>query len=252
MKRSDRAYDRAGQTNPYFGVVTLNRFLSANLDAAGLREFFASGEEHVARVLAAIRAHLAADFKPRRALDFGCGVGRILIPLAREAGQAVGVDVSDAMLAEAKRNCRERNLDYVSFVKSDDRLSCLEGTFDLIHSLIVFQHIAPRRVEVLVRGLLAHLEPGGVGALHFTTRLRLRRRIANRLKKTLPPVNIAVNLYRRRPWNLGLIEMNSFPLHRVIGLLAEAGILSIYADFTGLCSGPHDDQGAMVYFQRPG
>ncbi|MGZ6243213.1 MAG: class I SAM-dependent methyltransferase, partial [Candidatus Binataceae bacterium] len=217
MKRSDRAYDRAGQTNPYFGVVTMNRFLSANLDAAGLREFFASGEEHVARVLAAIRAHLAADFKPRRALDFGCGVGRILIPLAREAGQAtVGVDVSDAMLAEAKRNCRERNLDYVSFVKSDDRLSCLEGTFDLIHSLIVFQHIAPRRVEVLVRGLLAHLEPGGVGALHFTTRLRLHRRIANRLKKTLPPVNIAVNLYRRRPWNLGLIEMNSFPLHRVI------------------------------------
>lgn len=252
MKRSDRSYDNVGRTEPYYGVITLERFLSAKLDAAALREFFATGESQVARVLATIRAHLAADFKPRRALDFGCGVGRILIPLAREAGHAVGVDVSDAMIAEAARNCRERNLTNVSFVKSDDQLSRLEGAFDLIHSSIVFQHIAPRRVEMLVRGLLAHLEPGGVGALHFTTWLPLRKRIVHRLKKALPPVNIAANLYRRRAWNLGLIEMNCFTLDRVTVLLAEAGIVSFYADFTGLCGGPNDDRGAMIYFQRPG
>ncbi len=145
MKRSDRAYDSVGQTEPYFGVISLDRYLSANLDAAALSEFFASGEAQVAQVLAMIRARFAADFKPRRALDFGCGVGRILIPLAREADHAIGVDVSDAMMAEAARNCRERGLANVSFVKSDDRLSRLEGTFDLIHSSIVFQHIVPRR-----------------------------------------------------------------------------------------------------------
>ena len=182
MKRADRAYDGIGRTEPYYGVITLEHFLRANLDPAALREFFATGEAQVASVLATIRAHLAADFKPRRALDFGCGVGRILIPLAREAGQALGVDVSDAMMAEAARNCRERNLTNVSFVKSDDRLSRLEGTFDLIHSVIVFQHIAPRRVEVLMRGLLSHLEPGGIGALHFTTWLPMRKRIIHRIR----------------------------------------------------------------------
>src|SRR6266478_6654761 len=127
MKRSDRAYDSVGETEPYFGVISLDRYLSANLDAAALSEFFASGEAQVAQVLAMIRARFAADFKPRRALDFGCGVGRILIPLAREADHAIGVDVSDAMMAEAARNCRERGLANVSFVKSDDRLSRLEG-----------------------------------------------------------------------------------------------------------------------------
>ena len=162
MRHADRAYDRVGQTEPYYGVITLERYLSANLNAVALREFFESGETQVASVLATIRTRFAADFKPRRALDFGCGVGRILSPLAREAGQAIGVDVSDAMMAEAARNCRERKLTNVSFVKSDDRLSRLEGTFDLIHSSIVFQHIVPRRVEMMVRGLLAHLEPGGV------------------------------------------------------------------------------------------
>ncbi|MGH7915740.1 MAG: class I SAM-dependent methyltransferase [Candidatus Binataceae bacterium] len=251
MKYADRAYDRVGRTEPYYGVLTLNRFLNANLDVAALHEFFETGETQVACVLATIRAHLAADFKPRRALDFGCGVGRILIPLARQAGQAVGVDVSDAMMAEAARNCRERNLTNISFVKSDDQLSHLEGRFDLIHSSIVFQHIAPLRVEVVVRSLLAHLEPGGVGALHFTTWLPLRKRIVHRLKKSLPPVNIAANLYRRRAWNFGLIEMNCFALDRVIGLLAEAGITSFYADFAGLYGGPKDDHGVMIYFQRP-
>lgn len=251
MKYADRAYDRVGRTEPYYGVLTLNRFLNANLDAAALHEFFETGETHVACVLATIRARLAADFKPRRALDFGCGVGRILIPLARQAGQAVGVDVSDAMMAEAARNCRERNLTNISFVKSDDQLSHLQGRFDLIHSSIVFQHIAPLRVEVVVRSLLAHLEPGGIGTLHFTTWLPLRKRIVHRLKKSLPPVNIAANLYRRRAWNFGLIEMNCFALDRVIGLLAEAGITSFYADFAGIYGGPKDDHGVMIYFQRP-
>ncbi len=251
MKYADRAYDRVGQTEPYFGVITLNRFCRSNLDAAAMREFFETGETHVALVLKTIRQRIAPNFKPRRALDFGCGVGRILIPLAREAREAVGVDVSDAMMAEAARNCRERNLSNVSFVKSDDRLSRLEGTFDLIHSSIVFQHIAPRRVEVLVRNLLAHLEPGGVGALHFTTWSPLHKRIGRWLKKALPPINIAVNLYRRRPWNLGLIEINCVSLDRVMTLLAEAGIRSFYADFTHSCWGPNDDRGAMIYFQRP-
>ena len=106
--------------------------------------------------------------------------------------------LSDAMIAEAARNCRERKLNNVSFVKSDDRLSRLEGMFDLIHSTIVFQHIAPRRVEILVRDLLERLGPGGVGALHFTTWLPPGKRILHGLMKALPPVKIAANIYRRR------------------------------------------------------
>lgn len=59
--------------------MTLNPFLRANLDAAALRQFFETVETH---------AHQAEDFKPRRALDVGCGVGCTLNLLAREAGWA--------------------------------------------------------------------------------------------------------------------------------------------------------------------
>ncbi len=64
-------------------------------------------------------------------------------------------------------------------------------------------------------------------------------------------VNIAVNLYRRRAWNFGLIDMNCFTLDRVVKLLGEAGIRSFYADFADLYGGPHNERGAMIYFQKP-
>jgi hypothetical protein len=60
MNRADRAYNRVGLTEPYCGVITLDRFLSANLDAATLHEFFETGEAQVAHVLETIRARLDA------------------------------------------------------------------------------------------------------------------------------------------------------------------------------------------------
>jgi SAM-dependent methyltransferase len=41
----------------------------------------------------------------RRALDLGCGIGRMLPRLAQSCALAVGVDVSAGMLAEARRRC---------------------------------------------------------------------------------------------------------------------------------------------------
>ena len=86
----------------------------------------------------------------------------------------------------------------------------------------------------------------------LTTWLPLRKRIIHGLKKALPPVKIAANLFRRRAWYFGLIELNCFTLDRTMVVLGEAGIRSFYADFDGLYGGPKDDRGAMIYFQKPG
>src|SRR6266496_3346600 len=97
---SDRAWGELGRTQPY----------SAILEHGSRAEFFASGEEHVAGILQIVRERIDPGYRPTRALDFGCGVGRILIPLARLCDEAAGVDVSSAMRAEARRNCDERGL----------------------------------------------------------------------------------------------------------------------------------------------
>jgi ubiquinone/menaquinone biosynthesis C-methylase UbiE len=71
--------------------------------------------------LADVRSHLDADYQPKRCVEFGCGVGRIVIRLAGLPEKLICVNVSDHMLAEAVSNFGNKNVENVSFVKSDDQ-----------------------------------------------------------------------------------------------------------------------------------
>ena len=103
-KDSDSHWERFGEQDPYFGVLSSEEFKSNRLDDATREIFFVSGEEHVDHVFTTIKTHITPDFHASKALDFGCGVGRIIIPLAKRCDEAVGVDVSIAMLEEALKS----------------------------------------------------------------------------------------------------------------------------------------------------
>ncbi len=75
-------------------------------------------------------------------LDIGCGVGRHSIELAKRGYKVTGIDISYGMLAEAKKNAKEINVDVewihtnaMQFIpnKSYDAAICLcEGAFCLL------------------------------------------------------------------------------------------------------------------------
>jgi 2-polyprenyl-3-methyl-5-hydroxy-6-metoxy-1,4-benzoquinol methylase len=165
---TDVAWEEWGRRDPYFGVITDQKFRRSEFDDRSKKEFFESGESHVHGVLATIRRHIDPAFTPRTVADFGCGVGRLLIPFAKIADEVVGLDVSKSMLEEARRNCDEQGLRNVRLCVSDDSLSAVSESFDLIHSCIVFQHIPLERGRAIFSKLLLHLRPGGVGAIHLT------------------------------------------------------------------------------------
>jgi SAM-dependent methyltransferase len=244
--RSDAAWRAYGDRDPYYGVLSADRYRSANLDEAARREFFASGEAHVDRLLGILGA-LYGPVSPRRALDLGCGVGRIAIPFARRCGEVVGVDVAPGMLAEAARNCRDRGVSNVVLAPADDRLSAVSGTFDLIHSYIVFQHVAPRRGLALARLLLGRLDPGGIGALHFThgRTASPARRALQRLRRAVPLVHRLANAVQRRPQDPPM-EMNAYDLGQVLGALQDAGCDDVHVRFTDHAG----HRGAFVLFRR--
>jgi hypothetical protein len=87
--RAEKAWKRLGATEPYFAVLSENQYLSAQEDGAARADFFMSGESHIAEVFADIHS-IDSTFQPQRALDFGCGVGRLVIPLARRVHRVVG------------------------------------------------------------------------------------------------------------------------------------------------------------------
>ena len=65
------------------------------------------GHARSALVFDVVRRHLHDGFAPRTALDFGCGVGRLALPLARRCRSVVGVDVSGGMLEKARSRSRQ-------------------------------------------------------------------------------------------------------------------------------------------------
>ncbi len=248
MVSTDNAWEAFGKLEPYYGVFSKPYFLTKNLSGDARRVFFETGERHVHQIFGVVRETLDPNFAPRRCLDFGCGVGRVTIPLARRTGEVVGVDVSESMLAEARRNCEAQDARNVTLLPSDDGLSALTGRFDFIHSFVVFQHIPRERGEALLDALLAHLADGGVGALHFTyaTRASMPRRIAQSMRARVPLVHNVVNVAQRRPLRFPHMQMVCYDVGSLLRRLQERGCHRVALRFTD--HGQH--LGVVLFFQR--
>ena len=224
---SDESWEVLGKQKPYFGVLTSERFRSDRLNDDLKREFFASGADHVAWLMKTVEATLGPVARGR-ALDFGCGVGRLTLPMRETAGFAdvTGVDISPSMLAEAGKNAQQLGLRGLAFVLSDDELSRTAGKFDFVHSFIVLQHIPIARGQQIVRQLVSKLAPGGVAALQVpiarpTTRLRS---LAGALRARGKLAHLIANVIQGRAWDEPLMQMNRYNLNSLFALLYGDGI----------------------------
>jgi 2-polyprenyl-3-methyl-5-hydroxy-6-metoxy-1,4-benzoquinol methylase len=243
---TDTAWDEWGRRDPYYGVITHPKFRRAAMTDEAKREFFGSSEPHAQYVLGMIRRHIDPEFSPRKILDFGCGVGRLLVAFATMAEDVVGVDVSQAMLDEARRNCDERQLRNVRLVQTDDYLSTLPETFDLIHSFIVFQHIPVARGRLILANLLRRLRPGGVATIQLTyskTRFAATHGVA-------PPESVATAA--ATPANSAdadpQIQMNPYNMNEILFLIQSQGVQKCHLEFMD-----HGGElGVFLYFSVPG
>lgn len=263
---TDRDWQRYGTEDPYYAVLSAEKYRREHLDEQTLEEFFDSGRENIDFILEVVRTQLDPSYRPVRALDFGCGVGRLVTALSGRAASVVGVDVSTAMLQEARKNCAARGLENVELVEGDEDLSRVEGQFDLITSYIVFQHIPVARGEILFRKLIARLQEGGVAAIHFTyytpsvapavaaeeaaavrsagrQLVGLPRKIAGRLKRGARKLVSGGKRNEAEPW---AIQMNSYDLNRLLLILQETGCHNCCLRFT--LHGEH--HGVIFFFQK--
>jgi len=95
-----------------------------------------------------------------RVLDVPCGFGRHSGELARRGYSVVGVDLSSAMLREARR--RHREGDRLSFVRRDMRRLSYRGEFDAVVCLFTsFGYFSERENVATLRKMAGALKPGG-------------------------------------------------------------------------------------------
>lgn len=232
------------EADPYYAVATYEKFRDENVNDERLDEFFGSGRAYVDKLWREIESLNEGDFRPQRALDFGCGVGRLTIPIAMRSEEAVGMDISPRMMEIAGENAKRQNVYNISFAESGDTLKFPgEGGFDLIHSFVVIQHIPAKTGEKLIAQMLEKLNPEGIGVLQITYKIIGSRMFDLYMKFPL--------LYKLRGLVKGrdkfLIPMYGYDLNRVFGLLQEHGCYNCRVRFTD-----HGSKGVMLIFKKTG
>ena len=222
---SKQTWDKFVLEEPFFAAISDPKFLKARLTPESESEFFKLGEEHILGIIHLIRENIDRDFSPRTALDFGCGPGRLVVPLTHIAKRVIGVDRNPHMIRAARENSRRYGAYEADFALLEELERGLPGKYDFIHSTLVFQHIPVKEGERLLEVLLSHLEPKGVGALDFILNRKAPfwRKIVNRAR-VFGPVNFCVNLIQGEKANHPFAQMNSYNLTKLLQILHSHGI----------------------------
>lgn len=216
-------WEQLGAVEPYFAVLTEPRYLKASLSEEDLRAFHESGERDVRGFLESAGG-LLGPVTITNALEFGCGVGRLTLPLARVATHVVGVDASPSLLAMARERAAATGASNVEFLDVG-QLDTLAGRrFDFLLSYIVFQHIPTADGERYLARLLALADAEATAVLHFTLSRpggRVLRALRSLRAKSRLLHRIVSLLRRESP--LPYMQMNPYDRSRIEAILASHG-----------------------------
>lgn len=221
MIDTDKDWRIWGETDPYYGVVAAPEFRREQVD---LDHFLHTGEAYILGRLARLERMLGPVSRGR-ALDFGCGVGRVALPLGARFDEVIGLDISPAMLAEGERLRQERGVGNVHFRMSDDRLSGADGGFDFVHSYIVFQHIPVDRGMALIGALLDKVAVGGLLSIHVAIRRgdSPGKALFYRARTRVPGLQRLVHRLRGKKSSEPMMQMNEYPASLIFSMMHLRG-----------------------------
>ncbi|MFZ2197029.1 MAG: class I SAM-dependent methyltransferase [Thermodesulfovibrionales bacterium] len=186
-------------------------------------EFFETGVKEINAVLDYVRS-LGVALSWGKALDFGCGVGRLSQALSCHFSEVKGVDISTAMI-DLARQYNEFTDQCKYFVNDTEDLSQLpDNYFDFIYSNITLQHIYPSYSRNYIQEFIRVLAPEGI--LVFQLPERRNDKFRSFIRRMAP--EILIELYSRLSYS-GKMEMYGMDRAEIKTLLInkEAEIIDV-------------------------
>lgn len=219
LQKHQKDWEFLSEADPLWSILTDP---SAKGNKWETIKFFETGKEDVEKVISEVRAfHLPGSYD--KVLDFGCGVGRLCPHFLNHFNEYYGVDVAERMIQLAKQIHADRsNCSFLHNPSADLQLFD-KGTFDLIYSGIVFQHMPNTSVIFsYIQECLRVLKPTGVFVFQLPTKLPLVLRFHPKRKcfKLLSALGFS-KPFLHHHFNLNPIQMRSISEDRVADFLRE-------------------------------
>jgi tetratricopeptide (TPR) repeat protein len=161
------AWEDLGEKRAFHSVITYDRFLPDRLKESE-QEFWESGQTEAASVVAKLETVSSMEMADAVLLEYGCGVGRVTVPLAKFVKRVVAYDISEPHLTLARKHAtqfRQANVDAILMGGLDTEFE----RCDLFYSRIVLQHNPPPIIGHIVKKLIRALRPGGIGLFQVPT-----------------------------------------------------------------------------------
>jgi len=176
-------WNRFGKEDPLWSILTVPAFRDNRWSP---EEFFKTGRAAVADLV--VRAQtMGLVVGSGRALDFGCGVGRLTQALAEDFDQVIGIDIAPSMIEKARAfNMNEAKVEYL--LNESDNLELLSPGFDLILSEITLMHIETRYARRYIAEFVRLLSGDGLAVFQLplpTAKQRIRAGLPQRLVHVL-------------------------------------------------------------------
>lgn len=216
-------WNKLGEQDPLWAILT-------RPDKKGgrwtIEEFFQLGVAEISEVTAYLRG-LGIATRPAKALDFGCGVGRLTQALAGYCDEVVGIDIAPSMIEQANRLNRQGDRCRYLVNPGTDLTIVGDERFDLIYTNMVLQHMQPAYSARYIAEFVRLLTPGGVAV--FQIPARPSGTLIGTLLRVLPARLIRV---------VRKMDMYGTPRDRVVRIVQDAGgeVLDIRDDTH---AGPH-------------
>ena len=215
-----RHWDEFGRSDPLWAILTAS---NKKGNRWSVDEFLQTGRDEIAALITYLDARALAG-RRHRALDFGCGAGRLTHALASHFDQVLGLDIAPSMIEIARRlHAGLRNIEFR--VNPSNRLESIESdSIDLVCTVLVLQHMAPRYIREYLAEFVRVLSPGGVLVFHLPSDNPLPVVVeGSGLKKILPIPVISMIRKVRRLREFPRMEIHGLPRGEVEELLAGLG-----------------------------
>ena len=131
-------------------------------------EFLAAATGVINDLEAELRRLKTEERGSGRALEIGCGSGRLMRPMSRHFLEIHGVDVSSELIQEARESLRDLPNARPQQIRGTSLEDFADQSFDFVYSFDLFPHIPSQQLVIaFLREIHRVLRPGGLARLQF-------------------------------------------------------------------------------------